>query len=505
MQRTRRTSGRGVTGRRQSRALVIGLSVAAAAGLFVLASCAPRAPEVRNASHVIFISIDTARADHFGFMGSRSVRTPQLDSLAGESIVFTDYMTVAPTTLASHTTLLTGMYPHHHGVARNGFLVNERNEMLTETLRDAGFRTAGFAGSFALESRFGFAQGFDHYDEEWELLVAPGGAEQNERLAEHVTDAALSYLDESGVPEHLFLFAHYFDPHAPYTAPAPYDTLYDPEGWSDLPPVASVRRAGVLKEEERLEYARRLELHYAAEITYTDAHIGRLLDGLRERGILDDALLVVTSDHGECLWEHGEEFDHGRTVYQATMHAICLMRLPRARLAGTRVEAVVASVDVAPTVLAFLGLDAGGGTDGEAIPLDEPGLAALRPRLRFGEATKPRDVETDPSWYNARKARCVRDGRFKYIETPYVWTEELYDLADDPAERRDVLADEVEDTTARGETPDATSRFEVEELRNGLRRELHEWSASADPLPSHFDSSQMDETIERLRSLGYLQ
>jgi len=475
--------------------------------LLILSSCSTPTPEIQGASHVIFISIDTARADHFGFMGSKTVRTPRLDAFAAGSIVFTDYMTVVPTTLASHTALMTGKYPLHHGTPRNGFLVNEKNEMLAEVLRAAGFHTAGFPGSFALDSRFGFAQGFEYYDEGWNILVTPGGADQNQRLASEVTDAVLDHIDSSGTPEHLFVFAHYFDPHAPYTAPPPYDTMYDPQGWSDIPPIATVKRHPSLTDEERREYARRLELQYAAEISYTDEQVGRLLDGLEARGILDDALVVVTSDHGECMWEHGEAFDHGRTVYQATMHALCMMRLPGAAMGGMRVESVVANIDVLPTVLRFLGLDIPDDVDGEVIALNAQSLGALEPRVRFGEATKPRgDVETDPTWYNIRKARCVRDGRYKYIETPYLWTAELYDLEADAREIDDLLS-----TDASGAAGGASSdirrlpRGELEMLHERLAGELTAWTESARPLPSHFDSSQMDETVERLRSLGYLQ
>ncbi len=476
--------------------------------LFALASCASPVPEIEGARHVIFISIDTARADHFGFMGSKTVRTPRLDAFAAESVVFTDYMTVVPTTLASHTTLMTGNYPHHHGTPRNGFLVNEKNEMLAEILTDAGFHTAGFAGSFALDSRFGFAQGFAHYDESWDVLVAPGGADQNQRSAARVTDSVLEHVDASEIPERLFIFAHYFDPHAPYTAPPPYDTMYDPKGWSDIPPIATVKRHPSLSDEERRSYARRLELQYAAEISYTDEHVGRLLDELDARGILDNALVVLTSDHGECMWEHGEEFDHGRTVYQATMHTLCVMRLPGMEMGGTRVDGVVASIDVLPTVLGFLGFDTPDGVDGEAIVLDGAAFEEpLSPRVRFGEATKPgTDVETDPKWYNLNKARCVRDGGHKFVETPYLWTTELYDLEADPGEIDDLLS-AVSSGMAGGVTAGARrlSRSELEALHDRLGRELDRWTTSARPLSSHFDSTQMDETVERLRSLGYLQ
>lgn len=439
---------------------------------------------------MIFISLDTARADHFGFMGSEFVRTPEIDALANESIVFTDYMTVAPTTLASHVSLLTGKYSHHHGTPRNGFMVNTENEMLQETLKDAGFHTAGFAGSFALDSRFDFAQGFDHYDEEFDMLVGQGEITHNQRSAESVTDAVVRYLDENGVPNRLFLFVHYFDPHAPYAPPAPFDVMYDSLGRSDLPSVSSLKKDPDLSDEQRMQYALRHAHQYAAEISYTDHHVGQLLDDLRERGVLDEAIVVITTDHGECLWEHGEEFNHGRTVYQATMHALCVMRLPGGEGGGARVSGVVASIDVLPTVLGFLGYGVPGGVDGEAIPLPVTD-GDLPPRVRFGEATKPRGgVETDRRWVNIRKSRCVRDGRLKFIWTPYAGTEELYDVFADPHELRAIRPD---------------SSPEVERRVRHLKDVLMRWTDSAQPLPSRFEPSQNEETIRRLRSLGYLQ
>ena len=456
----------------------------------VLGACSGPSLDPGVPRHVVVISIDTARADHFGFLGSESVRTQGLNAFAREAIVFTDYMTVVPTTLASHTTLFTGKYPHHHGTPRNGFMINRANEMLAETLQEAGFHTAGFAGSFALDERFGFAQGFDHYDQESDIYVGDGGADQNQRLAEQVTDAAIAYLDEARVPDRLFLFAHYFDPHAPYAAPPPFDTAYDPQGTHELYPAEAIKRYQGFSPEQRERSIQRLAMQYASEVSYTDHHVARLLDDLASRGVLDQALVVVTTDHGECLWEHGEEFDHGRTVYQATMHAVCAMRLPGGELGGTRVDELVASIDVLPTILGVLGLDVPAGVDGESIPLRnlEEGIGE---RTRFGEATKPRsEAETDPRWTNIRKDRCIRDGCYKYVATPYLGTEELYDVVADPRETENLL-----------EAP----TDEILRLAGDMRVRLEVWTDSAQPLSSTFDSSQTEESIRRLRSLGYLQ
>jgi arylsulfatase A-like enzyme len=467
-------------------ALRAAAAVVCAAALLACGGCGARRLPARI---VVLVSIDTARADFFGFMGNERVATPGLDAFAASSIVFDDCMTVVPTTLASHVSLMTGKYPHHHGTPRNGFTVNPENEMLAEILKRHGFRTAGFAGSFALDSRFGFAQGFDRYDEGFDVMLGQDGADQNQRRADSVTDAVIRYLDEEGTDGRLFLFVHYFDPHRPYDAPPPFDTLYDPDGRTDLPAIPVLRERRRIPPDDLDRLVGRTILQYASEISYVDYHLGRLLGDLDRRGLLDDALVVITSDHGECLWEHGEEFDHGATVYQATLHTLCVMRPPGGVPGGRKVEGVVANIDVAPTILSYLGLPVPEDADGEPVDL-RAAVDSLEPRERFSEATKPwRDVETDPRWTNIRKARCVREGGVKFIQTPYRGTEELYDLVADPMEREDLLG---------VSSPD-------ERLVPGLRATLMKWADSAAPLPSRFEPYQSEETRERLRSLGYLQ
>ena len=282
--------------------------------------------------HVIVITLDTTRADHFGFLGNQQVETPYFDALAKESVVLTDFMTVAPTTLASHTSLFTGKHPHHHGTPRNGFMVNRANVMLAEVLHRQGFHTAGFVGSFALDSRFDFAQGFDHYDEDLYVHVGDGGADQDQRSSTMVTDAVIRYLNQTDIPEHLFLFAHYFDPHQPYTAPGRFTERFDSEDAATLWSVDDVRGTWFtnwFRQGAKQHHAQRHALRYAAEVSYLDSEVGRLLETLRDRGILDDAILVIASDHGETFLEHDEEFDHGHEVYQTTVRAVGMILRPR--------------------------------------------------------------------------------------------------------------------------------------------------------------------------------
>ena len=434
--------------------------------------------------HVIFISLDTVRADHLACYGNTWIKTPALDALADESIVLADYMTAASTTLASHTSLFTGKYPHTHGVPRNGFVVSDDNVMLPEILNKAGFKTAGFLGSFALDRRFNFAQGFDHYDQEFDIHFDGKQIDQNQRRAATVTDAVLDYLDREDVPPRMFLFVHYFDAHHPYDPPAPYDTMY-----GDTPGAIEFENHPAFLKGELSPASRQALANYAGEISYMDEQIGRLIDELRRRGILDRALLVITSDHGENPEDlRGLNYHHGRTVYQAEMHCVGMIRFPHARHGGVRFDAPISSVDIMPTVLNILGQPIPSGVAGVAWDFESP-VRDSSERPRFGEATKPQRWESDSGWNNVAKPRCVRLGPYKFIRTLFRNTRELYNVREDPHERYNLL-----------ESPPS----EIVALSADLERKLDEWAATANPLPSHFDKKRLEDTIARLKALGYL-
>ena len=436
---------------------------------------------------MVLISLDTTRRDHFGCYGNDWIRTPNIDALAAESILLTDYVTVVTSTLASHASLFTGKYPHSHGVPRNGFTVSGDNVMLPEILKDEGFYTAGFVGAFVLDERFNFAQGFDHYDADFGTLGGAAGMPKNERTAAVVTNAAISHLDRVGVPERLFLFVHYFDPHTPYLPPPTYKAMY---GAEDGPRTVRVGAhpglaTGACTEQEVQQIYR-----YADEVSYMDEQVGRLIDYLKKRGILDEAILIVTSDHGENLGDvPGIGFDHGQTVYNFEQRAVCMIRLPGADSGGTRYAGLTASVDILPTLTRYLGLSAPAEIDGDWLDLLHPDAPAGE-RTRFSEATKPwARVETEEHWFNWNKSRCVRRGRHKYIQTLFLNKEELYDLAADPYERNNLLMNPTPRSAA---------------LAADLREKLQAWAASANPLPTCLEPVQPMETMQRLRTLGYV-
>lgn len=486
------------------------------------------APAIR---HVILITLDTTRADHLGCYGNPSVKTPALDQLAREGVLFEACQSAAATTLSSHASMMTGTYPHWHGVPRNGFTLDGKNVTLAETLDAQGFWCAGFLGSAALMKRTGLDQGFDHWDEAFDRPVEVGGNDQLQRRADALTDSILDHVEETlakpGAEEvRMFLFAQYFDPHAPYAPPAAarqrYGATLAAGGFREIEQavVEQQRRAtgrslggqqGVIRNglttelvegatgaatELGLELARL----YAGEITYTDQEVGRLLAGLKSLGVLDESLVIVTADHGETRWEHGNAWNHGLWVAQTDVHVPLIMRLPSSlgpdqHAPGTSVSTPVSGVDLMPTVvdlLGFRGSEAGGGFEGRSL---EPALAgdSIPEMPVFSEATQPGPSlersapgEAALPWRGARKPVSVRLGDWKLIHAPYLNMEQLFHLRQDPGERHNrLVADDVESQRMAGT----------------LRKALGEWRRAAAPKDSTFDKAQ----AKGLAGLGYLE
>jgi arylsulfatase A-like enzyme/tetratricopeptide (TPR) repeat protein len=349
------------------------------------------APEVER---VLLVSIDTLRADHVGAYGASDARTPTLDAIAAAGARFEAAVSPAPLTLPSHASLLTGLDPPEHGVRHNSiFRLAPDVPTLAERLREAGYATGAVVGAFVLARQFGLARGFDHYDDAVGESSGSGSMGVAERPAAAVVDAALAWLESA--PERWFLWTHFYDPHAEYRPPAGFAVSFG------MRP-------------------------YAGEIAYADAQLGRLLGAVDERWPDGRTLVVVTSDHGESLGQHGER-THSHLVYEATQHVPLLLRGPGIA-AGLVIPDVVATKDVAPTLLALAGAPALPGATGRD----------LRPLLRGGRLPdRPAYVETlapqlDWDW---SPLIGLRAGSFKYIRAP---RPELYDLARDPGELRNL-------------------------------------------------------------------
>ena len=449
-----------------------------------IASCGcgsevPLGGEVHDRPNVIVISLDTTRADFLESAGHPWIKTPHLDAIAAGSHVFTACMSPVNTTLASHSSLFTGRYPRTHGVPRNGFLLNDRNTTLAEILKQQGYHTAGFVASFALNRRYNLHQGYDLWDDAYQGKTA--GLE-NQRSAERVTDAALAHVDGQTAPAPVHLFVHYYDPHRPYDPPPPYDALYDEIELADYGP-----RTTCDERDEQGKWVRPDPRCYAGEISYMDSQIGRLLEGLDSRGLLEHSILLVVSDHGELLDDKSPNFSHGVTVFQQESHVICMLRVGEAGAPARRVEGVVSTIDLLPTVLDILGLPVPNGVEGKTIPLTH----AAGARTVFGEASQPgREKTADSGWFNRQNAQYARDTHYKLIRIPHSNREHLYSLSLDPGEKSDLL------------TSPSREHLEVAE---GLRALLRRWNSTGNALPTRYIKGERNDTAERLRALGYVE
>jgi arylsulfatase A-like enzyme/Flp pilus assembly protein TadD len=357
---------------------------------------------------LVLIVIDTLRADHLGSYGDTEARTPTLDALAARGVRFADAQTAVPVTLPSITTLLTGRYPFHTGVRDNErYVLPASEQTLAQRFRQAGWRTGAVVGSAILAADRGLSRGFETYDDKFTgpfpvyqptLQVFADKFASTQRRADVVTDRALSQLESFG-KDPFFLFVHYFDVHSYYDPPPKYAAMHPGHP-------------------------------YDGEISYVDAEIGRLLDGLKHRS---DALVVVVADHGEGLGEHGE-LEHGFLLYQSTLHVPIIAAGPGLPAGEVRNDPV-SLVDLEPTLAAWYGLPkAAVPRDGRALRWATPESAA--PHL-YAET-----MRTLVS-YGWSELRSMTEGTMKLIAGP---SRELYDLAADPHEEHDLSA--TGDTTA---------------------------------------------------------
>ncbi len=400
---------------------------------------APLAPE--GAPNLLLVSIDTLRADHVGAWGADFAETPTLDALATRGVRFETAIATAPLTLPSHASLLTGLWPPRHGVRHNGlYRLGKQHPTLAGLLAAAGWETGAVVGAFVLDARFGLARGFAHYDDATGAeLSAPGGF--LERDARAVTDAALAWLGEAREP--FFLFAHYYDPHRDFEPPEPFASRF----------------AG---------------RPYDGEIAYVDAELGRLLGALEGDGRLARTLVVVTSDHGESLGEHGEP-THAYSLYDATQHVPLLVSGPGIPSGGVVAGVVRAGVDVAPTLLELAGVAPPESLDGRSlVPLWSAGETA--PRHAYAETLA---TQLDFGW---APLFALRSERYLFVDAP---RPELYDVGADPGQTRNLLAG----------APDAHA-----ETRASLEAELAAIAARDRDAPA---AGSDPETLARLRALGY--
>ena len=389
---------------------------------------------------VVLVTIDTLRYDALGSSGNARAETPTLDRVAREGLAFSNAHAQNVVTLPSHANILTGLYPYQHGVRNNdGFRLPDGVPTLATILKARGYATAAFIAAFPLDARFGLARGFDVYDQSY-----PQGANEYqfvlpERPAAEVVAAARGWLAKArSGSDPRFLWIHLYDCHAPYRPPEPFASRHASEP-------------------------------YAGEVASVDAALGPLVDDLASAEKTTPTLLVVTGDHGEALGDHGER-THGLFAYEATLHVPLLLWAP-GQIPPASDARPARHVDVLPTVLAVVA--------GTAAPPGASGSSLLAP-VPAEPSGASSYFESLTTFYERGWAPLygVVARGFKYVDLP---VPELYDLAADPGEKKNLASsrlDVVRDLKARVDAARAASRTASEKSSS--------------------------ETAANLRSLGYL-
>ena len=451
--RRNRPSGRAQlpSGTRWTRVTLVGaVAIAAVALVTVLWRAHSHATSPPDRANILLITIDTLRWDRLGCYGDAHAATPVLDALAARGVRFVTAVAHVPLTAPSHASILTGLIPLRHGVRDNGaYVLPPDVPTLANRLTRAGYATAAFVSGFPLDHRFGFASGFETYDDR--LARDAGRGAYTERRADATTDRAIAWLDQQNgqAPDRdagtragrpWFAWVHYFDPHAPYAPSGEFASRF-----ADRP--------------------------YDGEVAFVDSQIGRLLQHVGPAGDLGKTLVLVTADHGESFGEHGED-THGVFVYDATLRVPFIVA--GAGISGARSSTVVArGVDVVPTLMDLAGLEVPRGIDGRS----------LRAAVNGGSMTdEPAYVESLLAWRHLGWAplRGLRSADWKYIQAP---KRELYDLKGDPGEQRNRIDEDQRRVTAFDE------RLEMQ--------------AGAARTPAA-DAPTDARAVARLRTLGYL-
>src|SRR5437870_6196397 len=412
------------------------------AGLFAIGYAALAVPTA--SPNVVFITIDTLRPDHLGCYGDNQIHTPNIDALSADGTRFERAYTAVPVTLPSHTVIFTGTYPLLSGV--HDFAANKLNPTqatLASVLKDNGYATAAVIGSAVLDSRFGLNHGFDFYYDRFDFnRLQESNLDEMERPGNVVADVTLDWLSKN-YQKKFFLWMHLYDPHYPYRPPAPYSKEY-----KDRP--------------------------YDGEIAFADAQVGRLIEFLKNKGLYQSTLIVLSGDHGESLGEHGEK-THGFFIYNATLHVPLIVHLPGGVHART-VANLVNLADLMPTVLAALNIQIPAQVQGQSLlPLMSPKKEDTA-RSLYAETFLPR------LHFYWSELRGVETETYHFIDAP---KPELYDLRKDPGETHNLFADK---------------KAVAEEMRVRLAKLIQQYTAGQELA----EKTGLDPALmERLKSLGY--
>jgi arylsulfatase A-like enzyme len=441
--------------------------------------------------HVFYVIIDTLRADALSCYSDWGTSTPNLDRFAAESVRFETAVSPAPWTVPGVGSLMTGLSPLVHGATRSGIRVPDTATTLAEHFRDMGYPTAAIGENPHLSPHVAnLNQGFDTYAIYPEMPTDTMGDKLIARIlhglrgkvqgvsTRGLTDMAIRWVDEHAAGPFL-LWLHYFDPHLPYAPPAKYlegtkRSAQIGDSFVDMP---NIREGHLTLSAEDRTRVREL---YLAEVRYVDDQFGRFLDKLKELGIYDDALIVVTSDHGEEFWEHNG-FEHGHTLYREVLNVPLIIKTPGGKHRGV-VHQPVSTERVMPTILDLCGVDH------DADQLSGRTLAQLLADPN-AETARGTILSTGLMYYENRIS--LQFDQYKYIQRLVSGKEELYDLENDPMELDSLIY-------RRPEVVERARALLAENVQAAMK--LKDELGIGDAETIEYD----EQTIRQLRSLGYL-
>ncbi len=445
----------------------------------LLAGCAGEQPR----PDIILVSIDSLRADHLGCYGYRPETSPFMDQLAAEGVRFENAISTTSWTLPSHAALFSGLYDSTHGLTDDGQRLAQDVLTIAEVPREGGYHTAGFFGGPFLHPTFGLDQGFDVYrscmtatmeavsdDDVRQGLELDGHPSHGDVTSPRTLEEVTLWADTQ-VQRPFFLFLHLWDVHYDYIPPREYVELFDPDYDGDLTVEGFSTNPAISQQMARRDLEHLIAL-YDGEIRFTDDHLRLIFDALESRGLLDNALTVVTADHGEEFFEHGGK-GHRRTLFDEMIRVPMIVHWPGRVSAGSVIQDQVRLIDIMPTLAAAAGLE----WDLEIQGRD------LSPLLQG--SSMPAVPSLSELFVDGESLRALRTGDRKLLQKGATVPSWLYQLDADPREMQPLLINEIEG-------PVQTELAKALELRARLGLDQS--------APVELD----DDLRERLEALGYL-
>jgi len=405
----------------------------------------------KNSFNILLLTLDTLRPDHLGCYGYKSIKTPNIDNLAQNGVLFTNAYSPAPITLPSHASIMTSQYPIRHGVHDNGiFVLTNSAVTLAEILKKQGYNTGAIIASYVLASQFGLKQGFDYYNDHFNQNgQGTPKVIESYRKGKEVTELAQEWLQENH-EKPFFLWVHFFDAHSPYDPPAPFSSQYE-------------------------------NRPYDGEIAYLDQCLGKLFAKLQELHLQDNTLIILVGDHGEGLWEHQEQ-THGLFIYDTTIKVPLIFNYPTSIQKGAKVNSLVNTIDIMPTILETSGIKLKKITY-QGISL-VPLLTEKKKDMGRNLYCASRYPELNFNW--APLEGIITPDGWKYIEAP---KPEIYNLTKDPQEKSNLYL---------------KSPKKAKSLQRKLLLLKKDISLKSNQQGEAEQIALSSETRERLRSLGYI-